>query len=31
MDDRVAAVAFMMPYFEFHGACAGCGETSYIT
>jgi len=20
-----------MPHFEFHGACAGCGETAYIT
>lgn len=31
LDDRVAAIAYRMPHFEFHGACAGCGETSYIT
>ncbi len=21
---------FLMPYLEFHGACAGCGETPYV-
>lgn len=21
---------FLMPYFEFSGACAGCGETPYV-
>jgi len=31
MDDREKAIAFRMPHFEFHGACAGCGETNYIT
>jgi pyruvate-ferredoxin/flavodoxin oxidoreductase len=31
MDDREKAFAFRMPHFEFHGACAGCGETAYIT
>lgn len=31
MDDRVQAFAFRNPHFEFHGACAGCGETAYIT
>lgn len=27
----VKAVGFAQPYFEFHGACPGCGETPYIT
>lgn len=31
IDDREKAIAYRMPHFEFHGACAGCGETSYIT
>ncbi|CAL5970181.1 Pyruvate-flavodoxin_oxidoreductase 4 [Hexamita inflata] len=31
LDDREKAIAFRMPHFEFHGACAGCGETAYIT
>jgi pyruvate-ferredoxin/flavodoxin oxidoreductase len=31
MEDREKAFAFRMPHFEFHGACAGCGETAYIT
>lgn len=31
MDDREKAIGFRKPHFEFHGACAGCGETSYIT
>lgn len=26
----VHGVQFLEPYFEFSGACAGCGETSYI-
>lgn len=30
MDDREKAFAFRKPYFEYHGACAGCGETAYI-
>jgi pyruvate-ferredoxin/flavodoxin oxidoreductase len=31
MDDREKAIAYRRPHFEFHGACAGCGETAYIT
>lgn len=31
MDDREKAFAYRMPHFEYHGACAGCGETAYIT
>jgi pyruvate/2-oxoacid:ferredoxin oxidoreductase beta subunit len=31
MDDREKAIGYRMPHFEFHGACAGCGETAYIT
>ncbi|TNJ29398.1 Pyruvate-flavodoxin oxidoreductase [Giardia muris] len=31
IDDRVAAYQFREPLFEYHGACAGCGETAYIT
>lgn len=31
MDDCEKAFAFRRPHFEFHGACAGCGETAYIT
>ena len=27
----VKGVGFARPYFEFHGACPGCGETPYIT
>jgi len=27
---NVKATQFAKPYFEFHGACAGCGETPYI-
>jgi len=30
-DDREKAFAYRLPHFEFHGACAGCGETAYIT
>ncbi len=28
--DTVKDLSFVKPYFEFSGACAGCGETSYI-
>lgn len=28
---NVKGVGFAKPYFEFHGACPGCGETPYIT
>lgn len=28
---NVKNVGFSKPYFEFHGACPGCGETAYIT
>lgn len=28
--DTVKDLSFVRPYFEFSGACAGCGETSYI-
>ncbi len=28
--DTVKGSQFRMPYFEFSGACAGCGETPYI-
>jgi len=28
--DSVKGSQFMMPYFEFSGACAGCGETPYV-
>lgn len=31
MEDRENAIAYRLPHFEFHGACAGCGETAYIT
>jgi hypothetical protein len=31
MDEREKAFAYRMPHFEYHGACAGCGETAYIT
>lgn len=27
----VKGIGFSKPYFEFHGACPGCGETPYIT
>ncbi|MCZ6111701.1 pyruvate:ferredoxin (flavodoxin) oxidoreductase [Campylobacter ureolyticus] len=27
----VKGIGFSRPYFEFHGACPGCGETPYIT
>jgi pyruvate-ferredoxin/flavodoxin oxidoreductase len=27
----VLGVQFKKPYFEFSGACAGCGETPYVT
>ena len=26
----VKGVQFKQPYFEFSGACAGCGETPYV-
>lgn len=29
--ENVKGVGFAEPYFEFHGACPGCGETPYIT
>lgn len=29
--DSVIGVGFAQPYFEFSGACPGCGETPYIT
>ncbi len=28
--DTVKGSQFLMPYFEFSGACAGCGETPYV-
>ncbi len=28
--DTVKGIQFKKPYFEFSGACAGCGETPYI-
>ena len=28
--DTVKGAQFLKPYFEFSGACAGCGETPYI-
>ncbi|MBN1224461.1 MAG: 4Fe-4S dicluster domain-containing protein, partial [Candidatus Aminicenantes bacterium] len=28
--ETVKGSQFLMPYFEFHGACAGCGETAYL-
>ncbi len=28
--DTVKDLSFVKPFFEFSGACAGCGETSYI-
>lgn len=28
--NNVKDLSFVRPYFEFSGACAGCGETSYI-
>ena len=28
--ETVKGSQFMMPYFEFNGACAGCGETPYV-
>ncbi|KAH0575808.1 Pyruvate-flavodoxin oxidoreductase 4 [Spironucleus salmonicida] len=31
MDERQQAFFYREPYFEYHGACAGCGETAYIT
>lgn len=29
--ENIKGVGFAEPYFEFHGACPGCGETPYIT
>ncbi len=29
-DSNIIGCAFKKPHFEFSGACAGCGETSYI-
>ncbi|CZE47777.1 pyruvate:ferredoxin (flavodoxin) oxidoreductase [Campylobacter geochelonis] len=29
--ESVKGIGFAEPYFEFHGACPGCGETPYIT
>lgn len=31
LDERTQAFYFRVPHFEYHGACAGCGETAYIT
>ena len=28
--DTVKGSQLLMPYFEFNGACAGCGETAYV-
>nr|ABW76111.1 pyruvate:ferredoxin oxidoreductase [Retortamonas sp. Vale] len=28
---RPGTIGFRTPLFEYHGACAGCGETAYIT
>lgn len=28
--DTVKGSQFLMPYFEFSGACSGCGETPYV-
>ena len=28
--ENIKTIQFKKPKFEFHGACAGCGETSYI-
>ncbi|MBD3242198.1 MAG: pyruvate:ferredoxin (flavodoxin) oxidoreductase [Chitinivibrionales bacterium] len=28
--EQVRDVQFLQPLFEFHGACAGCGETPYL-
>jgi len=28
--ENVKGSQFLMPYFEFSGACAGCGETPYV-
>jgi pyruvate-ferredoxin/flavodoxin oxidoreductase len=30
-DSTVLGVQYKKPYFEFSGACAGCGETPYVT
>ena len=30
LDQNVKNTQFAQPLFEFHGACAGCGETPYI-
>lgn len=30
LDESTQQIALRKPYFEFHGACAGCGETAYI-
>jgi pyruvate-ferredoxin/flavodoxin oxidoreductase len=30
-ESTVLGVQFKKPYFEFSGACAGCGETPYVT
>ncbi|PSM51632.1 pyruvate:ferredoxin (flavodoxin) oxidoreductase, homodimeric [Campylobacter blaseri] len=29
--DSVKGIGFAEPYFEFHAACPGCGETPYLT
>lgn len=29
--ESVKGIGFSEPFFEFHGACPGCGETPYIT
>jgi len=28
--ETVKGCQFLRPYFEFHGACGGCGETAYL-
>nr|WHT24065.1 ferredoxin/flavodoxin-dependent pyruvate dehydrogenase [Giardia intestinalis] len=31
LDESEKAYQYRRPLFEYHGACAGCGETAYIT
>ena len=31
IEERAQAFPYREPHFEYHGACAGCGETAYIT
>ncbi len=30
LDMKIKSVQFRQPYFEFNGACQGCGETPYV-